>query len=112
VAQRIHAWQDQQFKVTQMKNLSFTSLICGTILILAPFVHNILSVAIVAYVLANRPEKDVDLHGALSDAYPNLCLFVGACLILAGFVAGVRTARAGQAAAPALLGTPRGSTGA
>ena len=80
-------------------------MICGTILIVAPFIHNILSVATVAYVLANRPEKSVDLHGALSDAYPYWCLFVGACLLIAGFIVGVQTSRTSRVGQSAMLGT-------
>lgn len=71
-----------------MKQIAITNLVCGTVVVLAPIVHNLITLAMVTHLLVLHPQGDYHLSGALSDAYQGWCLFVGICLLAVGSVFG------------------------
>lgn len=69
-----------------MKRTYTVNFVCGTALIVAPFIHNVLTVAMVTYLIAHERAKDVHLGGSLSDSYQYWCFFIGACVLISGVV--------------------------
>ncbi|MDB6171888.1 MAG: hypothetical protein JWL59_1199 [Chthoniobacteraceae bacterium] len=72
-----------------MKSISITTIICGTALIVAPIVQNILTLHMVASLMAQTHER-VDMTGPLSNSYSSWCLFIGVCVIISGLLVGLR----------------------
>ena len=73
-----------------MKSVSITTIICGTALIIAPLVHNIMTMHMVVS-LMQQGHAHVDLAGELSSAYTSWCMFIGVCVIVSGLVVGLRS---------------------
>jgi len=69
-----------------MKRTYTANFVCGTALIVAPFIHNLLTVAMVTYLIAHQHARDVHLGGSLSDSYQYWCFFIGACVLISGVV--------------------------
>ena len=76
-----------------MKSISITTIICGTALIIAPIVHNILTLNMVANLIAQGLQH-VDMNGSLNKSYSSWCLFVGVCVIISGLLVGIRSREA------------------
>ena len=73
-----------------MKAVSITTIICGTALIIAPLVHNIITMQMVAS-LMRQGHAHVDLSGELNGSYTSWCMFIGVCVIVSGLVVGLRS---------------------
>ena len=69
-----------------MKRTYTVNFVCGTALIVAPFIHNLLTVAMVTYLIAHQQARVVHLGGSLSDSYQYWCFFIGACVLISGVV--------------------------
>ena len=79
-----------------MKAISITSIICGTALIMAPLVHDLLSRYMV-FCLMEKGNAHVDITGELNDSFGGYCMFIGLCMIVSGLVIGVRSRQAPEA---------------
>jgi len=71
-----------------MKHVSISSLICGTAIVLAPIIHSLITLAMLAHLLALNPKGDFHLTGMLNDSYQSWCLFIGFCLLVTGTILG------------------------
>ena len=71
-----------------MKQLSLTSIISGTVIVLAPIIHNMVMMAMLTHLLALDPKQDFHLQGMLDNSYHGWCLFIGICLFSVGIVSG------------------------
>ncbi len=83
-----------------MKAISITTIICGTAIIIAPMIHDVIATSLVASLLA-QTQKHVELNGPLGTSYGGWCLFVGVCMVLAGILLGVFSYRPGRSQASA-----------
>ena len=83
-----------------MKQFSLASILCGTLLVLAPIIHDLITLAMLTHLLALDPKGDYHLHGALESSYQGWCLFLGACLFIVGVVGGFKS-RGGRTTSPA-----------
>ena len=73
-----------------MKSVPMTTMICGTTLIIAPLVHNILTMQMVAS-LMQQGHDHVDLSGELDRSYTSWCMLIGVCVMVGGLVVGLRS---------------------
>jgi len=73
-----------------MKSVSITTIICGTALIIAPLVHNVITMQMVVS-LMQQGHEHVDLSGELNSSYTSWCMFIGVGVIVSGLFVGLRS---------------------
>lgn len=75
-----------------MKQLSLLSFVCGTLIVLAPIVQNIISMAMITHLMAINPKGEFHLNSSLlSNSYQSWCLCIGIGLFVVGVVSGFRS---------------------
>jgi hypothetical protein len=84
-----------------MRIISITSIICGTALILAPIVHDMLLTSMIAQLLETTREP-ASITSALGPSYSPWCMIIGASVIVSGLLLGIRVRCAPEAAAKRL----------
>jgi hypothetical protein len=72
-----------------MKAISITSIICGTLLVLAPIAHDIFLNSLIAHLLETTREP-ASITGSLNSSYYPWCMFIGVCAIVSGLFVGIR----------------------
>ena len=73
-----------------MKAVPITSILCGTALIIAPLVDNIITMQMLVS-LMQQGREHVSLSGELSTSHASWCMLFGACAIVSGLVCGLRS---------------------
>ena len=73
-----------------MKSVSIITILCGTGIIISPFVHNLMKLRIVAS-LMQQGNTHAYLTGELTSSYSNWCMFVGVGVIACGLIIAVRS---------------------
>ena len=81
-----------------MKQLSLVTMVCGTVVVLAPVVYDLALLAMLTHLLARDPNQNFHLQGVLDHSYQGWCLFIGISLFIVGIVSGFSSRRAGSLA--------------
>ena len=94
--------------ILPMKPLAITCLVCGTVLVLAPIVQNVIALQLLSQLIAGNHGGQFQLHGPLADSYAGWCLFLGLCLFSAGIAFAYRFGREERSERSAASGVPVG----
>jgi hypothetical protein len=70
-------------------SVSIATIICGTVLLLAPYVSNAIGTVAVAATVAHL-NKQFDLTGHMPDWYDGACFALGLLMVLVGVAAALR----------------------
>lgn len=80
-----------------MKHLAIASFVCGTVIVLAPIIQNVVALVLIAHLIANNPSGNFQIHGPLADSYAGWCVFFGLCLFVAAMIFALRLGRVERA---------------
>ena len=70
-------------------SVSIATIICGTVLLIAPYVSNAVGTVAVAATVAHL-NKEFNLTGHMPDWYDGACFVLGLAMVLTGLVAAFR----------------------
>jgi len=72
-------------------SVSIATIVCGTVLLVAPYVSNAVGTVATAATVAHL-NKDFNLAGHLPDWYDGACFALGLIMVLVGIIAAFRRA--------------------